>query len=144
MGLASAGLVVAGLFGGRYLDTAWGTSPWFTLGLTVLGALVGQLTLVVIALRARRELVGPDQDEPDAQQIIRPIIRSVGLVAALVAATVAAISLGLWLDRALQTQLIFTLALPLLILVLAAALLVRSRQSQTETSDARAQPRETE
>lgn len=41
-------LIVAGLFGGRFLDQQWGTSPWLLLLGVILGTATGFYNLVVI------------------------------------------------------------------------------------------------
>jgi len=117
MGVVSAAMVIAGLAGGRYLDSCLGTAPWLTIALTLIGAVLGQLALVYIALRARRELVGADQC--DRRILIRPIVKSLALVFALLLAVIAVLGLGLWLDHLLHTRVLFTLFTPVLILVAA-------------------------
>lgn len=41
-----AGLVGVGFFLGRYLDSRWGTRPWLTLGLMLMGLALGAFYLV--------------------------------------------------------------------------------------------------
>jgi F0F1-type ATP synthase assembly protein I len=38
--------LIAGVFGGRWLDRRFGTEPWLLLVLAVLGAVVGMINLV--------------------------------------------------------------------------------------------------
>ena len=42
-----AGLVGGGYFLGRYLDTRWGTQPWLTLSLMLVGLVLGAIYLVL-------------------------------------------------------------------------------------------------
>jgi len=42
-----AGLVGTGFFLGRYLDGRWGTRPWLTLGLMLVGLALGAVYLVI-------------------------------------------------------------------------------------------------
>ena len=42
-----AGLVGGGFFLGRYLDARWGTQPWLTLTLMLVGLALGATYLVV-------------------------------------------------------------------------------------------------
>ena len=42
-----AGLVGVGFFLGRYLDDRWGTRPWLTLGLMLIGLAMGASYLVI-------------------------------------------------------------------------------------------------
>lgn len=46
-----AGLVGGGFFLGRYLDARWGTEPWLTIGLMILGLVFGGSYLAVILKR---------------------------------------------------------------------------------------------
>lgn len=46
-----AGLVGGGFFLGRYLDTRWGTEPWFTITLIILGLVFGGSYLAVTLKR---------------------------------------------------------------------------------------------
>jgi len=116
MGVVSAAMVIAGLAGGRYLDTCLGTSPWLTIGLTLLGALLGQLSLAYIAVRARRELTGTSQS--DARPLLRPVLKSLVLVFALLIGVIAVLAMGIWLDRMLHTHVAFTLLAPVLLLII--------------------------
>lgn len=43
-----AGLVGGGYFLGHYLDAHWGTKPWLTLGLMLMGLAFGGIYLVMI------------------------------------------------------------------------------------------------
>jgi len=117
MGVVAAAMVVAGLAAGRYLDARLATTPWLTIALTLLGALLGQLSLVYIALRARRELTGAE--DSDTRVLMRPVIRSLLLVFALLLAVIAVLAVGIWLDQLLRTRIVFTLFAPVLILVAA-------------------------
>ncbi|TGE33944.1 AtpZ/AtpI family protein [Desulfosporosinus sp. Sb-LF] len=42
-----AGLVGGGFFSGRYLDAHWGTHPWLTISMMLLGLALGASYLVV-------------------------------------------------------------------------------------------------
>ena len=42
-----AGLVGGGYLLGRYLDARWGTQPWLTLSLMLVGLALGAIYLVV-------------------------------------------------------------------------------------------------
>ncbi|HZK54609.1 MAG TPA: AtpZ/AtpI family protein [Desulfosporosinus sp.] len=42
-----AGLVGTGYFLGRYLDGRWGTEPWLTVGLILVGLALGAVYLVI-------------------------------------------------------------------------------------------------
>jgi len=117
MGVVSAVMVIAGLVGGRHLDTRLGTSPWLTIVLTLLGALLAQLSLVYIAVRARRELAGSPQT--NTRGLLRPVVKSLVLVFALLLGVIAVLALGLWLDQLLRTRIVFTLLAPVLLLVAA-------------------------
>ncbi|KJR47033.1 ATP synthase protein I [Desulfosporosinus sp. I2] len=46
-----AGLVGGGFFLGRYIDSRWGTEPWFTILLMLLGLILGGSYLVVTLKR---------------------------------------------------------------------------------------------
>ena len=58
MGLMAAGLIVAGLSLGRWLDSRLGTNPLATLLLLVAGAIAGQIAIYRLAVRSAARSVG--------------------------------------------------------------------------------------
>jgi len=61
-GLMIAGPVMAGLLGGWWLDGRFGTLPWITLALTVVGAILGPLMAYKWVMGAVRKRVDTSAD----------------------------------------------------------------------------------
>lgn len=101
MGLLAAGLVVGGLFLGRWADAQLGTHPWATLLLTISAALLSQILLLRLAWRSSRLLTQAQPGE-DARRSLRTALGPALLaLAALVLPGIGGLLLGVWGHRSL-------------------------------------------
>lgn len=48
--IGAAVLLAAGVYGGSWFDSRFHTSPWFTIGLSMLGGILGLLRMVIKAI----------------------------------------------------------------------------------------------
>ena len=114
MGLTAAGLVILGLFLGRWLDSQLGTAPIVTLTLLIAGAVAGQIAMYRLAVGSSRRLSADAAQDarplPDALPRVSLALRVLSVV---VLPGLIGLALGLWVDHALQTRIIATLILTL-------------------------------
>jgi len=114
MGLMAAGLAILGLFLGRWLDSQLGTAPVITLALLIVGALVGQVAIYRLAIESSRRL-SPDsaQDSHLAPRVLPRFGLALRVLSWVAVPGLVGLAIGLWVDRALHTRVIATLALTL-------------------------------
>lgn len=113
MGVMAAGLVVLGLWAGRWLDSRLGTNPFATLLLIVSGAIAGQISVYRLATRSAKRLSENARHSLHAQDAVAALGTALKVLALIGLPGVVGIVLGLWIDRLLGTSILFTLVLVL-------------------------------
>ncbi|MFO7696903.1 MAG: AtpZ/AtpI family protein [Anaerolineae bacterium] len=120
MGLTAAGLIFLGLWAGRQVDALLGTKPYATLMLLVAGVVIGQISIIRLAIRSRDYLNEHEEMTyafGDAAGGFRVAGKALGLLALPAVLRLA----GVWLDRMLGTSVVFSLLMVVLGLVIAVA-----------------------
>jgi F0F1-type ATP synthase assembly protein I len=128
MGLTSAGLVFLGLWAGRQLDALLGTKPYATIVLLVLGVIAGQVAIIRLAVRSRQYLLQQEEHAFTLRDATTGLLTAAKALA-LVALPALLRLLGLWLDHALDTGVLFSLALVVIGLVVGVAGLLHLAES---------------
>ena len=110
MGLMAAGLVVLGLWLGRRIDAALGTSPLATIVFILAGVVVGQVAIFRLAMRSLRSL------SEDVETVVQPKelvsdMQGLWVLVLVLLPALFCLGLGIWIDRKLGTGGIATLAL---------------------------------
>ena len=109
MGLASAGLVIVGLLAGRSLDELLGTGRVATIGLTILGAVAGQLVIYRLAVQSARRFSAPGADAANRAKTLSRLGLALRALALLTLPALVGLALGLALRVALGIQAIWAL-----------------------------------
>ncbi len=134
MGFMAAGLLAAGLWLGRWLDSRLGTSPYATLLLLIAGAIAGQIAIYRLALRSTARLSAHEKHPigtGDALSVLRLALLVLGLLSV---PGILGLLLGIWLNRAWGVGLWIALILMLIGLVgglVGALRIARSSRSAT-------------
>jgi F0F1-type ATP synthase assembly protein I len=118
MGLTAAGLILLSLWAGREIDALLGTEPYATILLLIAGVVIGQIAIIRLAIRSRDYL---NEAEERAYALGGPggRLRMAGRALAWLALPVVLRIVGLWLDRLLETRIVFSLGLVVVGLVVA-------------------------
>jgi F0F1-type ATP synthase assembly protein I len=120
MGLTAAGLIFLGLWVGRQIDALLGTKPYATIILLIAGVVIGQISIIRLAIRSRAYL--NDADGPGyAFGDLGGGFKTAGKAVGLLALPIVMKLVGLWLDGLLGTGVILSLVLVVLGLVIAVA-----------------------
>ncbi len=138
MGLVTAGLAVAGLLFGIWVDQTLGTRPLATIGCLVLGALAGLLGMIDLAQSTARQLnrAAARHQRLRTAFSLHDLGRALRLVLWVILATtgppLVGLVLGMWLDGLLGCKPLFAILLPALgalsALLLAAVLAGRANR----------------
>jgi len=113
MGLTAAGLVVLGLWLGRWLDARLGTNPWATILLLVAGAVAGQVAIYRLAIRSTRRLSANERTALTPQDAASATGQALQVLALVALPGIVGLALGMWIDHLLGTRVIATLILVL-------------------------------
>lgn len=139
MGLTAAGLIFLGLWVGRQVDALLGTKPYATVMLLIAGIVIGQISIIRLAIRSRDYLNQHDETTyafGDVGGGFKVAGKALGLLALPAVLRLA----GVWLDRVLGTGIVFSLATVVLGLVIAVVGLLSIVESVRTTSGKRDNP----
>lgn len=132
MGLTAAGLIFLGLWVGRQVDDLLGTAPYATILLLIAGIVIGQIAIIRLAIRTREYLNDSDTAGYAFSGLgngLKTAVKALVLVALPVILRVP----GIWLDRYLGTEIVFSLILVVVGLVIAVVGLLEIVESMRAT-----------
>jgi F0F1-type ATP synthase assembly protein I len=135
MGFMAAGLIAAGLWLGRWLDSRLGSGPYATLLLLIAGAIAGQIAIYRLAVRSTVRLSAEEKhpvSAGDAASALRTALLVLGLLAM---PGLVGLLLGIWLNRAWGVGLWAALILMLIGLVGGLVGAMRVARSARPTAD---------
>ncbi len=114
MGFMAAGLIAAGLWLGRWLDSRLGTSPYATLLLLIAGAIAGQIAIYRLAVRSTARLSADEKHPVSAGDAISALRIALLVLGLLAVPGLLGLLLGIWLNRAWNVSLWVALILMLI------------------------------
>lgn len=113
LGVTAAGLVVLGLWLGRWLDARLGTSPFATMLLLLAAAIAGQIAIYRLAIRATRRLSAGAHSVLNSREVLSALGLSLRVLALMSLPALAGLALGTWMHHLLGSGIWVTALLAL-------------------------------